>query len=552
MSGFHGLVEEFLHREHEVSPVRASGLGLTAYDDRLDDLSAASFRERDADAEAWLSRFDAVPDADLAADEQVDRDLIRSVLRGRVILAGWQTWRRDPATYTNPALDGVFTLFLHRLRPEPELVSAAVNRMRAIPRALADGVANLDPTLAHPLILRRGAAAARGGARYLRELLPADVAAGEFRDRLAEAGADAGQAMDDWAAHLDRMAATATGSWQLGEARYSRLLREKEQLDVDARGLRERGRAEYDRLAAEMAQVARRARGTDDWAAVLEEAGHDHPATEEAMRQGYTEWTARARTFLVETGLVTLPAGERCVVEPSPVFQRPTLGVASYQSPPAFSDSWTGHFFVPFAPDGTPEAEIQQRLEANSWGDIPTTSVHEAYPGHHWHLVMRKRNPSAARRIFGTPYFSEGWALYAERMMRERGFFTDPVQELFHLNATLFRAARIVVDTSIHLGEMTYDEAVEFMRTKAGLPEPTAKAEVGRYCAWPTQASAYLTGCLEILRIRREWLDARGFRGVAPAEVPVAALRDFHDTITGSGSLPLGLVAAVMAGTRAG
>jgi uncharacterized protein (DUF885 family) len=259
------------------------------------------------------------------------------------------------------------------------------------------------------------------------------------------------------------------------------------------------------------------------------------------MLETYTEWTARARAFLVETALVTLPPGETCDVVPSPVFQRPILGVASYVAPPAFSDRWKGHFFVPFAPDGASEDEIQARLSNNSYGSIPTTSVHEAYPGHHWHLVMRKANASDVRRVYSTPYFSEGWALYAERVMRERGFFEDPIHELHHLNATLFRAARIIVDTSLHLGEMSFDEAVAFMMDKAAMPEPVAKAEVGRYCWWPTQASSYLTGCLEILAIRDRYLAARGFATVAPRDVPVAVLRDFHDAITSSGALPLGL-----------
>lgn len=92
-------------------------------------------------------------------------------------------------------------------------------------------------------------------------------------------------------------------------------------------------------------------------------------------------------------------------------------------APPAFSDRLKGHFFVPFAPDGASDDEVQARLSNNSYGSIPTTSVHEAYPGHHWHLVMRKANPSDVRRVYSTPYFSEGWALYAERVMRERGFF---------------------------------------------------------------------------------------------------------------------------------
>jgi uncharacterized protein (DUF885 family) len=88
---------------------------------------------------------------------------------------------------------------------------------------------------------------------------------------------------------------------------------------------------------------------------------------------------------------------------------------------------------------------------------------------------------------------------------------------------------------------MTFDEAVAFMMDRAAMPEPVAKAEVGRYCSWPTQASSYLTGCLEILAIRERYLAARGFATVAPRDVPIEVLRDFHDAITSSGALPLGL-----------
>jgi uncharacterized protein (DUF885 family) len=312
-------------------------------------------------------------------------------------------------------------------------------------------------------------------------------------------------------------------------------------LGDDARSLRERGRAELERLDAEMSALAREATGNPDYVAVIRDDDRDHPRTEQAMLEAYAGWTAKARAFLAETGLVTLPDGETCVVVPSPVFQRPVLGVASYIAPPAFSDRWKGHFFVPFAPEGTPEEEVQARLSNNSHGSMPTTSVHEAYPGHHWHMVMRKAQRSAVRKVYSTPYFSEGWALYAERVMRERGFFEEPLHVLQHLTGTLFRAARIVVDTSLHLGEMTYEEAVTFMIDRAALPEPVARAEVGRYCWWPTQASSYLTGCLEILSIREQYLAGRGFAGVDPREVPVAVLRDFHDALTSSGSLPLGL-----------
>jgi uncharacterized protein (DUF885 family) len=273
---------------------------------------------------------------------------------------------------------------------------------------------------------------------------------------------------------------------------------------------------------------------------VLRDLNRDHPATPEAMRLAYAAATERARRFLQEHRLVTFPDGEECRVEPSPPFQRPVLAVASYTSPPAFSPSRRGHFFVPFPPDGASPDEVRQRLENNSHAGIPTTAVHEAYPGHHWHLVTAKAHPSAVRQTFRTAYFTEGWGLYAEHMMREQGFFADPRQELFQVEAMLFRAARIVVDTSLHAGEMSLAEAARFMEAHANLTPPTARAEVARYAAWPTQASAYLVGCLEILEIRERSL--RGTAGAAPR-----TLREFHDRLAGSGGLPLPLAERALA-----
>jgi uncharacterized protein (DUF885 family) len=538
-----------LDSDFAFSPVSASGYGLTDYDDRMDDLSADALRARDAAAVEHLAALDAIGDGGLTTDEAIDRDLARAVLRGRTIVGPFEAWRRDPVTYSAPITSGVFVLFLHRLRRETDLVDAAVSRLAAVPDVVEAGIANLDPALAHPLIVERGRNAARGGVRYLRDLAWQEVEDEPGRERLRAAGETAAVHLERYVDHLDRLVESAHGSWELGEERYSRILREREVLPDDARQLRERGQREFDRLDAEMRELAADATGNPDYVAVLRENDAQHPPTEQAMLEAYTEWTERARQFLLDTGIVSFPDGEACAVVPSPVFQRPVVGVASYIAPPAFSESRLGHFFVPFAPDGASDAEIQERLSNNSYGSIPTTSVHEAYPGHHWHLVTRKSAPSSRlRKVYGTPYFNEGWALYTERVMRERGFFQDPLHELQHLSATIFRAARIIVDTSLHLGEMTFDEAVAFMRDKAALPEAVAVAEVGRYCWWPTQASSYLTGCLEILEIRRRYLDARGFTGVAPADVPAEVIRDFHDTIASAGSLPLGLAdRAVMA-----
>lgn len=532
---FSDLARQFLDEEHAANPVRASYLGLTDYDDQLDDLSESAILADAARSAAWLDRFAALDEGELTFDERIDRDLAIASLRERAIYHRWEVWRRQPDAYLNPGMRGVFVLFLHRLRPEGELAAAAAARLRRVPDNLAAGRANLRPEMVPLVILERAINQARAGARYVRDLLPADVAE-EHRADLADAGAVAADAFEAYAAFLEEMRPTARGDWAFGEENYSAVLRDGELLGFDTRALQARGRQQVDLLLSEMRRLTSEIAGHDDWKRLIGELNADRPADPEAMRVGYEEWTARARQFLHDRRLVTFPDGEECLVVPSPPFQRPVLAVASYVAPPHYAGTFRGHFFVPFPPDGASEEEIGKRLESNSYPGIPTTAVHEAYPGHHWHLAMAKTNPSELRAEFGTSYFAEGWALYAEEMMTAAGFYDDPRHVFYQVEARLFRAARIVVDTSLHLGEMGHDEAVAYMLAHSSLTEPTAIAEVTRYCSWPTQASSYLTGALEIARIRDAFFAARG-----AAADDTDTLRDFHDAIAGAGTLPIAL-----------
>lgn len=530
--------QRWLDEEMAQSPERASALGIDGHDDRITDHSADAYAARADRDRRWVAELEAIDTGDLSLDDGIDRDLILATLRGRLIVEDWAVWRRDPGTYLSGLLGSIFILFLHRIHDEAHVARSAAARMTAIPRALDQARANLDPSLASPIFVERALGQCRAGVSYCRDLVPAEVGDGDLRGLLAAAGERAAGAFESFAGFLTELLPRCTGDYAIGEARYSALLQQKEGLSYGAAGLRDRGRAAYDELDAEMAKLAQQIGGTDDWRSVLESLNADHPSSPEAMRAEYERWTETARQFLIDHQLVTLPEGERCLVVPSPPFQRPVLAVASYMSPPAFRPSVTGHFFVPYPPEGTSEEEVQKRLETNSHSSIPTVAVHEAYPGHHWHLTWSQQNPRPLRRVLSTPYFSEGWALYAERLMRENGFFADPRHDLAHLDARIFRAARIIVDTSLHMGDMSFDEAVAFMTTKASLSEPTARAEVGRYCTWPTQASSYLTGCIEIERIRAAYLGAGK-----------GTVRQFNDALAGSGMLPIALAErSVLAG----
>jgi uncharacterized protein (DUF885 family) len=523
------LTNEYIEWMFDESPTGASFHGADGRDDRLPDLSADGWARRESAEDDWIQRYEALTDDELSKEQRIDRDLILTSLRGSTITRDWQRWRRDPDPYVSAGLMGVFSLFVRRLHPEPELVRAAVARLGEVEGTLDQGRANLDPALASPLLVNRALGQCRAAIVYCRDLLPPEVSDDNGRAEIAEAGAAAAAAYESFAEFLSELAQKATGDWALGERRYSALLQHKELLPDDAASLRDRGRAQHESLDQEMRALCRDAWGDEDWRARLDTVNDDRPTTPDEMRDGYERWTETARAFLHEHQLVSFPDGEECSVEPSPPFQRPVLAVASYFQPPAMRPSLKGRFNVPYPPEGTSEKDLAERLADNSYANMATTTVHEAYPGHHWHFAWLQADATPIRRLVTTPYFVEGWALYAERMMREQDFFTDPSQDLCHLAARIFRAARIVADTSLHCGDMTFDEAVDYMHTNSPLTEAVARVEVTRYCAWPTQAASYLTGSLEIERLRERWL-AEG-----------SGLREFHDRIAGSGGMPVAL-----------
>ena len=191
------------------------------------------------------------------------------------------------------------------------------------------------------------------------------------------------------------------------------------------------------------------------------------------------------------------PEGEECAVEPAPLFLRAAAPVASYFPPPSFGPPSRGTFNVPFTPDGASAEEQEARLRSNSYFEIPGVTAHEAYPGHHLHFASAQRT-NALRQVLHSTYMVEGWGLYTEQMMGQHGFYLTKEAKLGQLSMRLFRAGRIVVDTSLHLGEMDIDEATTFMAERCGFPVPTAHREVLRYCSYPTQASSYLTGALAV------------------------------------------------------
>jgi uncharacterized protein (DUF885 family) len=171
---------------------------------------------------------------------------------------------------------------------------------------------------------------------------------------------------------------------------------------------------------------------------------------------------------------------------------------------------------------------------------MPTLAYHEAIPGHHLQGAIQQQLhdlPVFRQANFYTAY-SEGWALYAERLAWEAGFYEDdPYGNLGRLQDELFRAARLVVDTGLHAKGWTREQAITYMMENVGFSEAEVTAEVERYVVWPGQATAYKVGMLKILALRQR---ARETLGEA------FDIKEFHDVVLTNGAMPLEILERVV------
>jgi uncharacterized protein (DUF885 family) len=200
-----------------------------------------------------------------------------------------------------------------------------------------------------------------------------------------------------------------------------------------------------------------------------------------------------------------------------------------------------GGFYVPPSLDGSrPGAFFATATRPEARFGMRTLAYHEAVPGHHLQLgVAQDLALPLVRRGVGFTGSTEGWALYAERLASELGWYQDDaLGDVGRLQAEAFRAARLVVDTGIHARRWTQAQAVQFMQDNVGFSQGAANGQVIRYAAWPGQATAYMTGALRLRALRERVRTAKG---------EAFELKAFHRAVLSHGSLPLELLERVVA-----
>ena len=239
-----------------------------------------------------------------------------------------------------------------------------------------------------------------------------------------------------------------------------------------------------------------------------------------------------AHHWLIDRDIVSIPSNQSLHIQQTPKFLQPLIPFAAYQPPGAFSSARQGRFYVTDPDPNATDRSIEQQLRAHSSYDLPSTALHEGYPGHHLHFLTSHEQQSDVRKIITTPLTVEGWALYCEEMMCEQGFYVSPEERLFQKMALLWRACRIVLDVGLHTRGMTFPEAVDFILDHLHFERAHAEAEVRRYCAEPAYQLCYAVGMREIKSLREAYAAAHG---------PSFSLKAFHDALLVYGGLPVSL-----------
>ncbi len=489
----------------------AAGDSLPAF---LAGLSAEAPRraaQRAAEQLVALRRIDTMG---LASAQRVDWLLIESQLKRTVYDTILRTPARVPGRYLT--LGDLYwrVAGVGDLPPSERDWLDVRQSLERAPQALALGRRQLRAP--PPLWTRLALGTARSYAGFLR---------GEYRERLALApdslrgglalaGEQAAAALDGFAAFLqDTLAPGPDDSWAAGRAYYDWVLRDVNFLPppMDAAGMIAAGRQIHEATKLALDSLAARLRPGTPWRTLVSEIQGRHPEPGR-IADAYRRHSDRVHALLQREALITIPARESLIFVPTPPQLRETYAWGGYGGITVRDSVQVGRFFVTDVVPSMTAEQVAEKLRAQNDGWIPVIALHEGYPGHHLQQVYARTNARRVRRAGGNTYYGEGWALYAEHWMARAGLFDTPDAQLGQLQMRLWRTARVIIDPSLHTGEMSYEQAVQFLVDEVGLERSAAEAEVNRFTTWPTQAPSYIIGWLEIERLERDVRAALGSR----------------------------------------
>jgi uncharacterized protein (DUF885 family) len=540
------VFSDYWEQQLKDSPEFASTLGDKRYDDQLSDYSVAGYNAHLEHDRAFLDRLGAIDTAGLPEQEQLSKDLLVRKLVDEQEEARFKPWEMPVSQFRGLHLE------LPQLVPQLSFDTADdydhyITRLGKIPTAFAqvtdDMMTGMDDNREPPKYLLEKALIqvntlaqqkpedspfALPLKKFPASIQPAQQA--EIRQQMLKAIAT--QVLPAYARFGRFVSAqyiphgrVEPGIWSLpdGDAYYKFLARQSTTTDMTPEQIHKIGEQQVADDEAQMLVIAKKL-GFADLKALRDSIPNNpklHPASPEALIAVYRGYLDGMKPKLPQL-FGRLPKAP-LEIQQVPAYMAKNQAPAYYQR-------------------GTPDGKRPGIFFVNTY-DYAQRSLtmpediayHEGLPGHHLQISIAQELtgiPEFRKHNYYTAY-TEGWGLYAERLGKDVGFYTDPYSDYGRLEGDIWRAIRLVVDTGVHSEHWNRQQMVDYFHAHSSIAETDVQAEVDRYIAIPSQALGYKVGQLKFLELRAKAQQALGSK---------FDIRGFHDTILDSGALPLDVV----------
>lgn len=541
------LLDEIWQNQLKTSPEYATYLGDKRYDDQLSDVSPRAINDELARERDYIIRLSQIDTTHLSAQEQLSATLMLRQLVEQQEAAPFKEWEMPVTQYTGVQLD-LPQLATHTQFDGVEDYDHYITRLSKVPNLFTQTISNMQSGIDEQrtvpgFLMEKALAETKSITAMKPEDTPFAMPLKQFPKTVSEADqkrisdavlkAIATDVLPSYA-RFAKFLETGyipycrkdPGVWAIndGNAYYAFKIRQQTTLDLTPAQIHEIGVKEVARDETEILAVVKKLGYTDlqQFNAALEANPKEHPASADVLVAAYKTYIDGMETKLPQL-FGHLPKAKLDVV-PMPGYMAPG-------QPQAFYDQ------------GTPDGKRPGAVDVNvyhfadrSLSDVEAIAYHEGIPGHHLQI-------SIAQELTGVPEFrkqaqftafTEGWALYAEQLGKEAGFYQDPYSDYGRLETDMWRAIRLVVDTGVHSQHWTRQQMVDYFHAHSTLDETNIQSEVDRYISWPGQALGYKLGQLRILELRDQAKASLGSR---------FDLRAFHDAVLDSGALPLDVLA---------
>jgi uncharacterized protein (DUF885 family) len=528
------------------SPIFASILGDKRWNDKLDDFSQEAIDKDLRETDKFLARFEAIDTSGFPEQEALNKAVMVHDLQVQLEGARFKGWEM-PVDQMNgiqvglPQLVNLLSFqsvkdyedYISRLTQMPRLLDQTVVQMRngmndklMPPRFLLERVVDQSQALASQ-------EAEKSPFAQPFSAFPKDISESDQK-RLREAGLATikesvlpayGRFTTFVHDEYVPKGRSEPGVWSLphGEAYYAYLVKQSTTTNFTPEEIHQLGLAQVKEIEERMLATANKL-GYKDLKSFKAAVASD-PKMHGQSRQQILDLFRK----YIDQMFLKLPD----LFDRLPKAKLEVMSIEEFREKGASSAE-----YFPAAQDGSRPGHVMVNtgeFEKRSLLGIETTAYHEGVPGHHMQIAIAQEMPSLPpfRQNERFTAYTEGWALYAERLGEEVGFYQDPYSYYGHLSEDMLRAVRLVVDTGIHYRHWTRQQVVDFFHEHSGQDEVSIQSETDRYIAWPAQALGYKIGQLEILKLRQYAKDQLGDK---------FNIRTFHDEVLAGGALPLDIL----------